>query len=93
MLNFQPRQRQQAMNGLLTGAGELGPDPAGSLIDAEQGAFYTWLNLLRLPGAEQARMLAWQQGSTTAVALGPGFAHGTTSTFNKPMQAVLNLLI
>ena len=92
VLNFQPRQRQQAMNGLLTGAQELGPDPAGSLIDAEQSAYYTWINLLRLPGAEDAHLLAWQQGSTEAVALGPGFARGTTSRVNKSMQGVLELL-
>ena len=57
---FGPRQRENPMNELLTEAQrrpEL--DPQGSLVDADMGAYYTWLNQQRLSGAESARFLAW----------------------------------
>lgn len=92
LLRFRPRQRQQGMNELMTGSVSLGPDLPGSLIDAEQGAYSTWLNLQRLPGAEQAVFLAWQQGSREAVALGPGLPAGGTSPAGNTLHHVLNEL-
>ena len=53
------------------------PDPAGALIDADMGAYYTWINQQRLPGAEQARFLVWFEDHREAVAIGPGLARGT----------------
>ena len=46
-------------------------DPAGSLIDADMGAWYTWLNHRRLPEAEQSAFLAWFEGHGSAIAIGP----------------------
>jgi len=34
-------------------------DREGSLVDADMGAYYTWINQSRLAGAEQSRFLAW----------------------------------
>ena len=48
---FAPRQRENPMNELLSEAQrrpEL--DPQGSLVDADMGAYYTWLNQQRLSG-------------------------------------------
>lgn len=92
LLRFQPRQRQQPMNELMAGAASLGPDYAGSLIDAEQAAYSTWLNLQRLPGAEQALLIAWQQGSTEAVVLGPGLPAGRSSLSPGYLDEVLQTL-
>ena len=50
-LRFAPRQRDKQMNELLAEhqrQPEL--DPLGSLIDADMGAYYTWLNQQRLSG-------------------------------------------
>ena len=80
MARFGPRQRENPMNELLAEAArppEL--DPQGSLIDADRGAWYNWLNLKRLPFTEDARFLAWFEDQQEAVAIGPGFDRGTTS--------------
>ncbi|HEX4320207.1 MAG TPA: hypothetical protein VHZ52_04850 [Acidobacteriaceae bacterium] len=80
LVRFAPRQRQQPMNELLSGkhaSNEL--DPEGSLIDADMGAYYTWLNQQRLSGADRAGFVAWFEGHNQAVAIGPSLPHGTTS--------------
>ena len=46
----------------------------GSLVDAEMGAYLTYLNLLRLPGAERAHFLAWHEGYGQAVLIGRAVA-------------------
>ncbi len=92
LARWTPRQREQGMNELLSGAPSAGEDPAGSLVDADQGAWYTWLNLQRLPGAESSRFLVWQEGSSTAVAVGPGLPHGSTASSPMTMAQVLQLL-
>ena len=49
-------------------------DPQGSLVDADMGAYYTWLNQQRLVGRGARRRFS--PGSRTtpeAVAIGPGF--------------------
>jgi hypothetical protein len=77
---FAPRQRENPMNELLTEAQrrpEL--DPQGSLVDADMGAYYTWLNQQRLPGADRATFLVWFEGHNEALAIGPAFGHGERS--------------
>lgn len=92
LLRYAPRQRQQPMNAMLSGAAEAGPDPAGSLIDADMGAYYTWLNMRRLPGAEQMRFLVWYEDHHEALAIGPGLPGGTSTDSTMDMRAVLKLL-
>jgi hypothetical protein len=80
LARFTPRQREHPMNELLTEASskpEL--DPQGSLIDADLGAYYTWLNQQRLTGAREATFLAWFEAGTEAVAIGPKFKPGSVS--------------
>jgi hypothetical protein len=79
-VRFTPRQRENPMSELLTEAQrkpEL--DPQGSLIDADMGAYYTWLNQQRLAGAEKATFLAWFEDHSEAVAIGPGFGKNKQS--------------
>jgi hypothetical protein len=74
---FTPRQRERPMNELLAGALETNAlDPDGALIDADMGAWYTWLNLQRLSGADQSGFLVWLEGQSQAVCVGPAFARG-----------------
>jgi hypothetical protein len=54
-------------------------DPLGSLIDADMGAYYNWLNLERLPGAEKSSFLVWFEGQNEAFAIGPSLPRGTES--------------
>ena len=80
LARFAPRQRENPMNELLAEAQrrpEL--DPQGSLVDADMGAYYTWLNQQRLSGAGKATFLVWLEDQQEAVAIGPGFDKGKRS--------------
>jgi hypothetical protein len=46
-------------------------DPEGSLINADMGAWYPWLNLRRLPEGERWSFLVWFENHGEAVAVGP----------------------
>ena len=68
LVRFAPRQRQQQFNELLSAKRtntEL--DPAGSLVDGDMSAYYTWLNQQRLTGAERSSFLVWFEGHAASV--------------------------
>src|ERR1700727_616071 len=72
LVRFAPRQRQRPMNELLSGShGNPDLDLIGSLIDADMGAYYHWINQRRLPGSEQSSFLVWFEGHTQALAIAP----------------------
>ncbi len=80
LARFSPRQRDRQMNELLAEAQrkpEL--DPQGSLIDADMGAYYTWLNQQRLPGDDKAAFLVWFEDHDEAVAIAPSLDRGKSS--------------
>jgi hypothetical protein len=80
LVRFAPRQRQKPMNEMLSASHDVAElDPLGSLVDADMGAYYNWLNLQRLPGAEQSSSLVWFEGHNEAIAIGPSLPRGTTS--------------
>jgi hypothetical protein len=77
---YAPRQRAQQMNELL--AEHQHPpelDPQGSLVDADMGAYYTWINQQRLAGDEKAAFLVWFEDHGEAVAVAPGLERGKRS--------------
>jgi hypothetical protein len=87
---FAPRQQMAPMNELL----RRDPltqltDPEGSLVDADMGAYYTWINQSRLSGAEQARFLVWFEGHELALAIAPTIPRGTTSNLPSDMTRIL----
>jgi hypothetical protein len=93
LVRFAPRQRQRPMSELLSNTGgtvEL--DPAGSLIDADMGAWYHWLNQQRLNGSDRSSFLAWYEGQSQAVVVSPSLPRGTTSTSALDMHGLLSLL-
>ncbi|WP_263373268.1 hypothetical protein [Granulicella aggregans] len=96
VLRYAPRQEQQPMNAMLSGApiegGGPKADPEGSLVDADMGAYYTWLNLQRLPGSDQSRFLAWFEGHNQAIAIGPDLPRGTVSDSSMKLAGLLQLL-
>jgi hypothetical protein len=78
--HFAPRVREQSMDQLLSpGRQRLELDPEGSLIDADMGAWYTWLNLQRLKQSEAPSFLVWFEEHEEAVAVGPAFPRGAES--------------
>jgi len=92
LVRFAPRQRQRPLNELIAatkGTPEL--DPLGSLIDADMGAYYHWINQQRLPGSERSSFLAWFEGHTQAVAIGPSFPKGTESTSEIDLRGLVSL--
>ncbi len=50
LVRFAPRQRQKPMNEMLSAGADsrVELDPMGSLVDADMGAYYNWLNQQRL---------------------------------------------
>ena len=80
------------MNAMLSGAPSGGVDPEGSLVDADMGAYYTWLNLRRLPGSAQAGFLVWFEGHNQAVAIGPNLPRGTVADSPIDLKGLLALL-
>jgi hypothetical protein len=90
LARFRPRQKTGALSTLL----KRNPltqdtDPQGSLIDADIGAYYTWINQMRLAGSEQARFLAWFEDHELALAISPSLARGPASNSAVTMQQVL----
>jgi hypothetical protein len=80
LLRFTPRVHEQSMRELLAGVRQKPmPDPPGSLVDADMGAYYTWINQQRLIGAERAAFLVWFEGHNEALAIGPALPRGTES--------------
>jgi hypothetical protein len=87
---YAPRQKERTMNELLSGGQKKAAlDREGSMIDGDMGAYYTWVNLQRLPGADGARFLAWFEGHSEAVAIGPGLKPGTEDAAPIEMARVI----
>jgi hypothetical protein len=81
--HYAPRQRDKSMDELLNGAKSASSpetDPNGSLIDADMGAYYTWLNQQRLTGSDQSRFLVWFENQPQAVVISPSHKRGAVDT-------------
>jgi hypothetical protein len=80
LVRFSARQSEESADAALGGLRrEPTYDSEGSLVDADMGAYYTWLNMQRLSGAEGSSFLAWFEGHSAAVAIGPSFVPATQS--------------
>jgi hypothetical protein len=94
LVRFAPRQRQKTMNELLSLKPEQAElDPVGSLVDADMGAYYNWLNQQRLAGAEQSAFLVWFENHGDAVAISPAMPRGTESTAATDLQQLLSWML
>jgi hypothetical protein len=90
LAKFAPRQTEESADEELSGIQQqVVFDPAGSLVDADMGAYYTWIDLQRLSGAGQSSFVAWFEGHREAVAIGPSFAPGTESHDNLNLAEIL----
>ena len=90
LARFAPRQRQRPMNQLLSGD-EQKPqlDPLGSLIDADIGAFYMWIDQQRLSGAGAASFLVWFESQSDAILISPALPPNTESDTPVDMRWLL----
>lgn len=82
VMRYAPRQANRPLNDLLLekGGDESKMDPEGSLVDADMGAYYTWLNLSRIAPASHITFLAWFEAGTQAVMIAPGMPKGAASS-------------
>jgi len=93
LARFTPRLKEQSIKDLLAGTPHQPmPDPAGSLIDADMGAFYTWINLQRLSGSEKSSFIAWFETHRQAVAVGPTMKPSTTSSQETALGDIIGRL-
>jgi hypothetical protein len=91
LVRFAPRQRQKPMNEMLAGSDDRAElDPMGSLVDADMGAYYNWLNQQRLTGADQSSFLVWFEDHNEALIIGPATPLGTQSTSATDLQKLLS---
>jgi len=94
LARYAPRQRQRPMNELISGKQQnVEYDQAGSLVDADMGAYYTWLNQQRLPGAAQSSFLVWFEDHSEAVAISPTLPRGTQSDSRIDLKTLLTQLV
>jgi hypothetical protein len=94
LVRFAARQRQKPMNELLSAAHDLTEfDFAGSLVDADMGAYYNWLNQQRLPGAEKSSFLVWFEGHNSALVAGPAMPRGTESSTAADLKELLTWIL
>lgn len=94
LVRFAPRQRQKGMNELLSAkSNQLEIDVRGSLIDADMGAYYNWLDQQRLAGAEKACFLVWFENHRSALAIGPSIPRQTESGTEADLAKLLEWLI
>ena len=93
VVRFAPRQKQRPMNELLSNAGsktEL--DYLGSLIDADMGSYYHWINQQRLPGFEQSSFLVWLEGQSQAIAIAPSLPRGAESNSEIDVAKLISIV-
>ncbi len=94
LAKFAPRQTEESADEELQSIQKkVTLDLAGSFVDADMGAYYTWMNLLRLPGADDAMFLAWFEGHNQAVAIAPSLAAGKESGGKVDLAEVLHLTL
>ena len=93
LVRFAPRQRQRPMNELLSGGqGKTDLDPTGSLVDADMGAYYHWINQQRLPGADRSAFIVWFEGHGDAIVVGPSIPRCAESHAPIEMSRLLSLV-
>ncbi len=80
LARFAPRWHERSLKEQLAGAREAPAlDAEGALVDADMGAYYTWINQQRLPRADEASFLVWFENHSEALAIGPSQGAGKES--------------
>lgn len=91
LARFASRQRERPMSELIASLQqEPALDPEGSLIDADMGAYLTWVNQQRLPGADQSSFLVWWEDQREALAIGPALPRAAESSSPLDMRQLLS---
>ena len=93
LVRYAPRQRQRPMNDLLAGGeGALEIDALGSLIDADMGSYYQWIQQRRLAKSEESSFLVWFEGQNLALAISPSLPRAVESKSPLDLHELLSLM-
>jgi glutathione S-transferase len=65
--------------GLTEGRKSLELDAHGALLDADMAAYYTWLNQMRLTGADASAFLVWFEDHAEALVISRSTSRGVES--------------
>jgi hypothetical protein len=92
LARFSPRSQATSMD-MRIAKPELEPplDDAGSLIDAEMGAYLSYVNLMRLPDSNRASFLVWHEGYGQALLISRGMPQGSESSSAMTLERILAL--
>lgn len=91
LARFAPRVRELSLGELVSNPRQQQPpDPSGALIDADMGAYYTWLSQQRLSAAEQSRFLVWFEDHGEALAIAPSLGPGRVSDDRIDLRELLS---
>ncbi len=94
VVRFAPRQKQRPMNELLSNTNsKVELDFIGSLIDADMGAYYHWINQQRLPESEHYSLLVWFEGHKDAIVIAPGLPRGAQSNSAVDLAELISLAV
>jgi hypothetical protein len=94
LVRYAPRQRQRPMNELLAASHTPPqPDPIGSLVDADMGSYYNWINQQRLTGADKSSFLVWFEDHNQALAVSPLLPRGTESDSPADLRQLLSWMV
>ncbi len=93
LARFAPRVTERSMNAALIGSRTPSAlDAEGALVDADMGAYYTWLNQMRLTGADRSSFLIWFEDHAEALVVAPSVATGVESTQAIDVNQLLNMV-
>lgn len=91
LARFAPRVTEHSMNLALMEFREQGTlDPDGALRDADMAAYYTWLNQMRLTGADESVFIVWFEDHTEALVISRSTARGIESREPLDMEELLD---
>ncbi len=88
LARYAPRMSQLPQD-LFEGDQATAVDAGGALMDADMGAYYTWLSLGRTAGRGTKTLVAVFEGGHEAVAIAPGLPASTTSSHRVTLAQIL----
>jgi hypothetical protein len=95
---YAPRIRQRAFDAMVQAASSTdrevdGLDAEGSLIDADMGAYYTYLEMKKMPQAQESTFLVYVEGQSQGFLAGPRVPAGTRNDSHIQLSKIFERLI
>jgi hypothetical protein len=94
LTRYAPRQRQKSFNAMVeSAASSTDLDANGSLIDADMGAYYAFLEMNNLFNPDGSAFLVWFENHTQALVAGPKVPAGTTKDSPTTIAQLLSEIV